>query len=77
MVDRLTKMVYYEPVNVTIDATGLAEVIIDMVIQHYGLSDFIISDQGAIFISKFWSSLCYFLDIKRRLSTIFHLQTDG
>ena len=26
---------------------------------------------------KFWSSLCYFLGIKQRLSTAFHPQTDG
>ena len=70
-------MVYYEPVKVTIDAPGLAEVIIDVVVQYYGLPDSIISDRGAIFTSKFWFSLCYFLDIKRQLSTTFHPQIDG
>ena len=76
IVDHLTKMVHSEPVKVTINAPKLAEVIINVVIQHHGLSDSIISDWGAIFISKFWSSLCYFLDIKRRLSTAFHPHTD-
>ena len=32
IVNRLTKMMYYEPVKVTIVAPGLAEVIIDMVV---------------------------------------------
>ena len=32
IVDRLTKMVHYKPVKITIDAPGLAEVIIDVVI---------------------------------------------
>ena len=32
IVDRLTKMVQYEPVKVTINALGLAEVIIDVVV---------------------------------------------
>ena len=32
IVDRLTKMVHYEPVKVTIDAPGPAEVIIDVVV---------------------------------------------
>ena len=77
IVDRLTKMVYYEPVKVTIDAPGLAEVIIDVVVRHHGILDSIISDWGAIFMSKFWSSLCYFLGIKRRLPIAFHFQTDG
>ena len=77
IVDQLTKMVHYKPVKVTINAPGLVEVIIDVVVQHHGLPDSIISDRGAIFTSKFWSSLCYFLGIKRRLSTAFHPQTDG
>ena len=77
IVDRLTKMVHYEPVKVIINAPGLAEIIIDVVVRHHDLPDSIISDRGAIFTSKFWSSLCYFLGIKRRLSTAFHPQTDG
>ena len=32
IVDRLIKMVHYEPVKVTIDALGLAEVIINVVV---------------------------------------------
>ena len=77
IVDRLTKMVHYEPVKVTIDAPGLAEVIIDVVVRHHGLPDSIVTDRGSLFTSKFWSSLCYFLGIKRKLSTAFHPQTDG
>ena len=77
IIDRLTKMVHYEPVKVIINIPGLAEVIIDVVVRHHGLPDSIISDREAIFTSKFWSSLCYFLGIKQRLSTAFHPQTDG
>ena len=69
-------MVHYEPVKVTIDALGLAEVILDMVVWHHGLPNSIVSDSGLLFTSKFWSSLYYFLGIKRRLSTTFHPQTD-
>ena len=77
IVDRLTKIVHYKPVKVTIDAPGLAEVIIDVVVRHHGLPDSIVSHRGSVFISKFWSSLCYVLGIQRRLSTVFHPQTDG
>ena len=77
IVDWLTKMVHYKPVKVTIDAPGLAEVIIDVVVQHHGLLDSIVTDRGSLFTSKFWSLLCYFLGIKRKLSTAFHPQTDG
>ena len=77
ILDHLTKMVYYKPVKITIDAPGLAKVIIDVGVRYYGLPDSIISDRGAIFMSKFWSSFCYFLGIKQRLSTTFHPRTDG
>ena len=70
-------MVYYKPVKVTIDAPRLAEIIIDMVVRYHGLRDSIISDWRVIFTTKFWSSLCYFLSIKRQLSTVFYSQTDG
>ncbi len=70
-------MVHYESVKVTIDAPGLAEVIIDVVVRHHGVPESIVTHRGSLFTSKFWSSLCYFLGIKRKLSTAFHPQTDG
>ena len=77
IVDWLTKMVYYKPVKVMINAPRLAEVILDVVVWHHGLPDSIVTDRGSLFTSKFWSLLCYFLGIKRKLSTTFHSQTDG
>ena len=77
IVDRLTKMVHYKLVKVTINVPGLAEVIIDIVVRHHGLLDSIVIDRGSLFTWKFWSSLCYFLGIKQKLSTTFHLQIDG
>ena len=77
IVNRLTKMVYYKLVKVIIDAPGLAEVILDVVVCHHGVPDSIVTDRGSLFTSKFWSSLCYFLGIKQRLSTAFHPQTDS
>ena len=77
IVDRLTKMVHYKPVKVIIDTPGLAEVIIDVVVQHHGLPDSIVTDRESLFTLKFWSSLCYFFGIKRKLSTAFYPQTNG
>ncbi len=70
-------MVYYEPVKVTINVPGLAEVVINVIVRHHGVPESIVTDWGSLFISKFLSSLCYFLGIKRKLSTAFHPQTDG
>ena len=44
IIDRLTKMVYYKPVKIMIDIPSLAEVIINVVIQHHGLSNSIITN---------------------------------
>ena len=77
IVNRLIKIIHYEPVKVTINAPGLAEVIFDVVVQYHGLPNLIVSDRGLLFTSKFWSSLCYFFGVKQRLFTAFHPQTNG
>ena len=76
IVDWLIKLVHYEPVKITINAPGLAEVIIDVVVCHHGFLDSINTDKSSLFTSKFWSLLCYFLGLKRKLSNAFHPQTD-
>ena len=58
IVDQLTKMMHYKSVKVIIDASELAEVIIDIVVWHHGLPDSIMTDKGSFFTSKFWSLLC-------------------
>ena len=77
IVDRLTKMVHYEPVEITINAPAFAVVIINVVVCHHDLPDSIVTDRGSLFIWKFWSLPNYFFGIKRRLSTAFYLQTVG
>ncbi len=72
IVNKLTKKIYYESVKVTIDVSGLAKVIIIMVVCHHGVPESIITDQDLLFTSKFWSLLCYFLGIKRKLYTTFN-----
>ncbi len=44
IVDRLTKMVHYVLVKVTIDALGLAKMIIDVVVCHHGVPESIVTD---------------------------------
>lgn len=77
IVNQLTKIVYYKPVKITINATNLVNIIINIVVHHYGLLDLIISDCSLVFTSKFWLSLYYFLGIKWRLSTTFYPQKNG
>ena len=48
IVDRLTKMVYYKPVKVTINALGLAKVILNVIIWHHGISNSIVTDRSSL-----------------------------
>lgn len=77
IINCLTIMIYFKLVKVIINTPGLAKVIINLVVQYYDLPNFIISDCGAIFMSKFWYLLCYFLSINKQLFTAFHSQTNG
>ncbi len=77
IVDRLTITVHYVLVKVMIDTPSLVEVIINVVVHHHGVSELIVMDQGPLFTSMFWSLLCYFLGIMRKLSIAFYPQTNG
>ena len=69
-------MIYYKPGKISIDVPGLAKVIIDVLVRHYGLLDSIVFDQASLFTLKFWSFLCYFVRIKRWLFIFLDPQTD-
>ena len=77
IINCLTKIVYYKLVKVTINTPRLAKIIIDVMLQYYSLYDSIINDCKVILMSKFWSLLCYFLSIKKRLSIMFYSQING
>ena len=53
IIDQFMKMVHYKLVKVTIDAPGLAEIIIDVVMGHHSLPNLIITNRRSFFISKF------------------------
>ena len=53
IIDWLIKIIYYKLVKVMIDAFGLVEVIINVVLRHHSLSNFIITNQRLLFTSKY------------------------
>src|SRR5947207_4840471 len=77
VVDRLTKMCHLVPCNKTTSAPEFAQMFLRHVIRLHGLPDSIVSDRGSVFTSQFWNALTKSLDLKKRLSTAFHPQTDG
>ena len=70
-------MVYDKVIKVIIDAPDLAEIIIEAVVYYYGLPNSIMSDCGSVFTLKFWFSLCYFLEIKQKLSIALYPKIKG
>ena len=77
MIDKLTEMLYYKLIKITINAMVLINIIINVVVRYCGFLDLIIINKKLLFTTKFWLLQCYFLDIKQKLSTAFQLQTNG
>ena len=77
VVDRLTKYAIFVECHKTDGVMELATLFLKHVFTKHGAPHDIVSDQGKLFISKFWSSLCHLLDIKANLSTAYHPETDG
>ena len=75
--DRFTKMQRYIPAKTTWTAEDIANVYITDVWRHYGLPRAVTSDRGPQFASAFLQALNNALDIRLRLSTAHHPQTDG
>ena len=77
IVDRFIKMAKYFPVRKTIGAVEMAQLFHDRIVCAFGTPASIVTDRGSIFTSQFWSSLCFYMKARRRLNTVFYLQTDG
>ncbi|WVZ75840.1 hypothetical protein U9M48_023864 [Paspalum notatum var. saurae] len=77
VVDRLTKVAHFIPVNTTYSGAWLAELYISRIVCLHGVPKRIISDRGSQFTSRFWEQLHDSLDSKLWFSTAYHPQTDG
>ena len=75
--DQLTKMAHFVPTTEKTSTEGLARLFRDHVWKLYRLPESIISDRGAQFVANLMKELNWILGIETRLSTAFHLQTDG
>jgi len=72
IVDRYTKAVKYIPCKKTINAPELARIFFKHWVKDQGIPRDIVSDRGSVFTSKFWSAFCFYLKVRRKLSTAFH-----
>ena len=77
IVDRLTKIAHFIPMNTEYRSRKYAEIYIDRIVCLHGVPKTIISDRGAQFVARFWEQLQEALGTKLIRSSAYHLQTDG
>ena len=77
IVDRYTKYALFIPTRKDLNAAEFAELFFNQIECHFGSPDGIVSDRDSSLTSDFWREVCAYNQIKRRLSTAFHPQTDG
>jgi len=78
IIDRFTKMAHFIPLlqnNKT--AADLAKIFAREVWRFHGLPTDIVSDRDSRFTSEMWQEFLNLLEIRPRMSTAFHPQTDG
>ena len=75
--DRLSKMIYFIATTEGTLAEGLARLFRDNVWRLHELPESVILDRGPQFAAELIKKLNRILGIKTKLSTTFHLQTDG
>ena len=76
-VDRLTKMVRLAPLRTDFSASDVADLLISQVFRHHGLPTDLITDRDPRFTSAFFRRLAEKWEVKQKMSTSFHPQTDG
>ena len=74
--DRLSNSIIAVPMKET-RAIDVAQTLLEHIFEYYGLPTAIVSDRGTQFVSMFWTEVCRLVKITWRLSTAFHLETDG
>ena len=73
--DRLSKGVILIPI-LLISAPAVAMAFIKYYIPYHGFPKAIVNDKGTQFTNAMWAILCETLGIKRRLSLVYHPETD-
>ena len=73
----MMRAAHFIPIHESMDAPELSCLFIDCIFHYHGFPQAIISDQGSIFISSFFTQLMKICGIKMKPSTAFHPQTDG
>ena len=77
IIDRLTRRVRLAAMSQRATAQEVAQMFFDEVVTSFGVPSSIVSDRDPRFTSEFWRDFTKDLQIKLRMSTVAHPQTDG
>jgi hypothetical protein len=77
IMDRLSKLVHFIPINTNFKVQKYAEIYIAHVLCLHGVSKTIISDRVSQFAARFWEQLHVSLGTHLIHSSYYHPQTDG
>ena len=77
VVDRLSKYAHFEALPPYFTVVKVAELFVDIVVQHQGFPKSIVSNCDTVFVSSFWRRLFELSGIKLSMSSSYHPQTNG
>ena len=77
IVNHLTKVSHFIPVNTIYGGDKLASLYIERIVSLHGVPKEIVSDRGTQFTSRFWKNFQEALGTKLSFSTAFHPETGG
>jgi hypothetical protein len=77
IIDRLTKVAHFIPVETTFGGATLARIYLKEIVRLHGIPQKIVSDRGTQFTSNFWKSLQQAMGTRLDFSTAYHPQSDG
>ncbi len=76
IVDHYIKMTRYLFMKKTLTVVELTKLFFEKIALRYEISSDIVIDRNSLFISAFWSEICYHVKMKQWLSIVFYSQTD-
>ena len=77
IVDRLTKLAHFLPMDTRYSARKYAKLYLDRIVTLHGVPLTIVSDRGIVFVSRFWEQLQKCLGTSLLRSSAYHPQTNG
>jgi hypothetical protein len=77
MTDRLGSDIHIVPTSIDIATEDLALLFFNNWYCENGLPNNIVTDHNKLFVSKFWHALHNLTGVKLKLSSAYHLETDG